>query len=106
MPKRRTVTVEIEAWKPRPYLRDKTRMTKKTFPTWVNLGKWPVLYHDQDVVVVKQFGSISLYEPTTGQMRMGGYRRDHLKAKLVPESHGGWRLSPESVKQFTIRRKR
>jgi hypothetical protein len=95
--RRETVVVEVEAFVPRKYVRKGIgHSTAKRYRTWVDMGRWPVLYRDREVVLVKQFGSICLYHPD-GNMDLAGYNAKHPKAHLIPKNHGWWRLSPESV---------
>jgi hypothetical protein len=97
MKRRETVVVEVEAWVPRQYERKGLRhTTAKRYRTWVALGRWPVLFRNREVILVKQFGSICLYGPD-GEMDLAGFNAKHPKAHLVPERHGFWRLAPESV---------
>jgi hypothetical protein len=92
------VVIEVEACVPRTFMKNGVvRYTKKTYRTWVNLGRWPVLYRDRQIIVVKQFGSVCLYH-ADGTMELAGYTKTHPKAHLVPRSHGWWRIQPESLK--------
>lgn len=96
--KRRYVTVQVETFLPRVYVRGGfAHETIRRYPTQVELGRWPVLYVDREVIVVRQFGSVSLYERTTGRMIIAGYNKKHVKARLVPERHGWWRIAPASL---------
>lgn len=101
--RRMSVTIQVQAWLPRPQKKDPTKLTKKTFEQWVTVGRAPVLFHDSKVVLVRQFGSESLYHPS-GEMDMGGFRRDHPAAKNIPEPHGRWRIHPDSVKALATAR--
>jgi len=100
----KSVTVQVEAPMPRPHKLDKKRMTKKRFPTWVSVGRAKLLYHDSKIVLVRQFGSESLYHPSV-QMDFGGFHRNHPQAKNIPEGHGRWRLHPDSVKALADARR-
>lgn len=99
----KSVTIQVEAPMPRPHKRDKTRMTKKRFPTWVSVGRAKLLYHDDKIVLVRQFGSESLYSPR-GDMELAGFNRNHPQAKNIPQDHGGWRLHPDSVRALAAAR--
>ncbi len=100
------VTVQVEAWLPRTLATKNgtQRKTKKLFRTWASLGSWPVLYAGREGILVRQFGSLSIYH-SDGSMSMAGFNRDHPAAKRVPAKHGSWRLEPESVKHLGIGRR-
>ena len=91
------VTIQVSAYMPKTYLKGgEKRLTKKTFSTWVSVGRFPVLYHDKSVILVRQFGSHSLYH-ADGTMSMAGYHRDHPGAHRIPARHGTWRIHPDSI---------
>jgi hypothetical protein len=100
----KSVIVQVETWVPRPHQRDPSKLTKKRVSAWVDVGRWPVLYADRRAIVVRQFGVIAIYEPTTGCPSLAGYDRDHSKSKLLPEKHGWFRLQPESLAKLRGRK--
>jgi hypothetical protein len=89
--RRPTVVVEVE-----------TRQAHKR--VWINVGRWSVLYFDRDVIVVKQFGTVSLYD-SSGQADLAGFKPDHQKAAMIPARQYGWRLSADSVAALKSRRR-
>jgi hypothetical protein len=92
------VVVRVEAWLPRTYKKNgEYHLTKKKFRAQVMLGRWPVVYRDRDVIVVKQFGAVCIYH-SDGQMALAGYNVDHPQAHLIPKNHGRWSLVLDSIK--------
>lgn len=97
--KRQSVLVQVEAWQPRRQIRWTSRLTKKLFRVWFNVGRWPVLYADREVVIVKQFGSVSVYSRQSGDYSSAGFMAEHPAANRIPERHGRWRLEESSLKK-------
>lgn len=103
--KRLAAEIEVQASVPRPK-KNGEGMTKKRYPTMVSVGTWPVLYHDDEVILVKHFRTVSLCY-SSGQMMMAGFHRDHPKASTVPDGAGWWRIAPASVRSLrALRRQR
>lgn len=98
-----TVIIEIETFLPRPLKTNPERYTQKRYRTWMSLGPWPVLYHDHTIIIVRQFGSVSLYQPN-GHFQSAGYDMRHPKAGLIPRTHCSWRINPESIKKLRQKR--
>jgi hypothetical protein len=105
MAHRTTVVVEVEGLAPRQYTRGgETHYTKRLYPHTFQLGSWPVLYHDRDVILVRQFGIHALYWSKEGVF-LGGTicNNDHPKANVIPpwkRQKSGWRISEKSLEKL------
>lgn len=80
-------------------------MTKKMFLQWVSVGRAKVLYHDREIVLLRAFGSESLFQPS-GHASLTSFNRKHPASKNIPEPHGRWRIHPDSVKTLKVARKK
>jgi hypothetical protein len=109
MAHRTTVVVEVEGLAPKEYIRGGVcHLTKRLHPHVFQLGAWPVLYHDRDIILVRQFGIHALYWKDTGVF-LGGTicNSKHPKARLIPpwrRQKGGWCINHKSLEKLKKRR--
>ena len=92
-----TVAIQALTSLPKTYVRNgQEHKTRKRFPAWITVGRFPVLYCDRKVIIVRQFCVESIYAPD-GSSFSAGYSLGHPKAKHVPYKLKMWRIHPDSV---------
>jgi hypothetical protein len=79
------VTIECETWG-KPLGRCK-----------VVIGRAKVLYVDSEVLLVRQFGSESLYHSKSGCGNLFSHNPSHPASKQIPKNHTRSRLTAKSV---------
>ena len=95
-----TVIIQVSAYLPKMLMVEgKERPSRKRYLTWVSVGRHPLLYCDRENIIVRQFGSVSIYV-RDGSMRSAGYKLDHPNADRIPYRPRNWRVHPDSVAQL------
>ena len=100
----KSTPIQVEAFVPQPQKKDKTKLTKKRFRTWVTVGRAKILYLDRKIVLVRQFDSESIYGVRDGRGQSVAYHRKHPGAKRIPEHSFGWRIHPDALKALAPRK--